>query len=55
MVSNLMRIFRLKKSNNDDALTFLRTDYFIDEASEPKIIEYNLFAVSMSGHSENFQ
>lgn len=33
MVRNLMRIFRLKKKNNDDSLTFLRTDYFIDETN----------------------
>lgn len=33
MVSNLMRIFRLKKENNDDSLTYVRTDYFIDETN----------------------
>lgn len=55
MVSNLMRIFRYKKTHDDDALTFIRTDYFLDQTNLPKIIEYNLFAVSMGGHSENFQ
>ena len=27
----------------------------IDEAGLPKLIEYNLLAVSMTAHSENFQ
>jgi hypothetical protein len=55
MISNLMRIKRLKAASDDDGLTFARTDYFISEIGEPKIIEYNLFSVSMTSHSENFQ
>ena len=55
MISNLMRIRALTSKKNSECVVFCRYDYFMNLNQEPKIIEYNLFSVSMSAHTENFQ
>ena len=51
MISQMMRIQGLKTGSNDDGVLLFRTDYFINQDGEPKIIEYNLTSVSMTAHS----
>jgi hypothetical protein len=55
MISNLMRIRALASKKINEGVVFCRYDYFMNLNQEPKIIEYNLFSVSMSAHTENFQ
>lgn len=53
MISRNLKIFKSKnKINADekDSFTFTRSDYFIDEQEQCKLIEYNLLSVSMSAH-----
>lgn len=55
LVSNLVRIKKLKEHEKHNSLVLTRVDYFLNQDSEAKIIEYNLISVSMSAHSQNYQ
>lgn len=56
VICKLLELTKKKRIKVEDRkFNFVRNDFFIDAKGVPKLIEYNLDAVSMSGHSENYQ